>query len=339
MAGLQGIGCHCWHWCRAVPCTAWPCFPCHQRGLPGVFPSQYPQCHLPAPHSPAALKHCIPFLLDMHWCGHQCFSISPHSRWGPLLPQTLFRVLRLLTQSPADPHLQKASLYRSLSVCPANPVFQLPRHPSDLTLMPVFSLPHARARSLLAPPAKLLPSSQSVSQPPTPTAILSPAHQISLSFLFQASHSPAAAPVFSSFQALLSSSSSNFSTSQTTLTHFPFHSLPHQFSHCSSRQFLSTDFFLSIYFASDPLHFPKTSCSCLPCYLNWVAYFSIYFSVPPQLSKGFTENIQYPLNLIFKCFFQGLQSTWNSQGKGHQNHSMWQNKKDHCFQNSLYKNL
>lgn len=124
----------------------------------------------------------------MHWCGHQCFSISPHSRWGPLLPQTLFRVLRLLTQSPADPHLQKASLYRSLSVCPANPVFQLPRHPSDLTLMPVFSLPHARARSLLAPPAKLLPSSQSVSQPPTPTAILSPAHQISLSFLFQASH-------------------------------------------------------------------------------------------------------------------------------------------------------
>lgn len=135
-------------------------------------------------------------------------------------------------------------------------------------------------------------------------------------------HSPAAAPVFSSFQALLSSSSSNFSTSQTTLTHFPFHSLPHQFSHCSSRQFLSTDFFLSIYFASDPLHFPKTSCSCLPCYLNWVAYFSIYFSVPPQLSKGFTENIQYPLNLIFKCFFQGLQSTWNSQGKGHQNHSM-----------------
>lgn len=340
MAGLRGIGCHCWHWCRVLPCTAWPCFPCHQRGLPGVFPSQYPQCHLPAPHSPAAL------LLDSLPTGHALV-------WAPvLLPQPPLQVgppsspVPVSSPQAFNPVSSRSSPPKGILV--SFPVSLPSKSCFPASQTPVRSHPDAGVQSspctsqvFAGSPGQTPPFISSVSLTAPHTNRNSEPCSSDLSFLPLPSlpHSPAAAPVFSSFQALLSSSSSNFSTSQTTLTHFPFHSLPHQFSHCSSRQFLSTDFFLSIYFASDPLHFPKTSCSCLPCYLNWVAYFSVYFSVPPQLSRGFTENIQYPLNLIFKCFFQGLQSTWNSQGKGHQNHSMWQNKKDHSFQNNLYKNL
>jgi len=149
---------------------------------------------------------------------------------------------------------------------------------------------------------------------PPSTTLLSPALQICLSFLFQTSytaslllpselcnqHIPCCSLVWEILNLL------------GKLKWHIFFSIPSHTDFLTAFQgsFLSTDFILWIYFARYPQHFPKTSCSRLPCYLNWVAYFSVYFPVPPQPSRGFTEEYtrgiykRNHLNLIFKCFSQ-----------------------------------
>lgn len=95
-----------------VPSTACPCFPCahHQHGLPQVFHSHYPQFHLLAPHSSAALQHWVPLLLDIYLHRHQRFSLGPHPWCDPFFPSPYFySSSKILTQSPANPHLTSKS--------------------------------------------------------------------------------------------------------------------------------------------------------------------------------------------------------------------------------------
>lgn len=94
-----------------VPSTACPCYPCsyHQHGLPRILHS-YPQYHLLASYSPVALQHRAPLLLDIYLHGHQYFSLSAHPRCDPFFPSPCFHFSgKILTQSPANPHLTSKS--------------------------------------------------------------------------------------------------------------------------------------------------------------------------------------------------------------------------------------
>lgn len=268
----------------------------------------------------------FPSCWTKYLCRHQWLSLSHQPRWAPLTPQSPSLVLKLLTQRQqiltSSP---KGFSYNSLSVCESwLPASQMPirSHPdADVQLSPCMNKVFACSNCQTTP----LISSVNLTVSP-PTTLLSPALQICLSFLFQTSYTASlllTSEVCKHIPCCSLPFLANLVSPKQKMTNFLFHSLPHQFSHCLSRQFLSTDFILWTYFASYPQHFPKTSCSCLPCYLNGVAYFSAYFPVPPQPSKGFSENIHH---LIFKCFLQHLQNIWNFQRKDYQNHLMWQKR-------------
>lgn len=107
---------------------------------------------------------------------------------NPFFPRPCFHSsAKILTQSPANPHLTSKSHPHTVPSQLAQQIL-FSSFPNAHQLSPQFCcsvFPMHEPALCQLPTAKLLPRSpQSASQPPTPTTLPSPAHQICRSFFF-----------------------------------------------------------------------------------------------------------------------------------------------------------
>lgn len=130
---------------------------------------------------------------------------------------------------------------------------------------------------------------------------------------------------------------SKFSISQTKMTHFLFHSLPHRFSHCLSRQFSFLWFYSLNLFCLLSSALSKNILLMLALLLKLGGL--LLSLLPDATSTQQRIYWEYTRGITLTSFLNAFPNSCKLPEilRGKVTRTTWCDKKKICFQNALYK--